>query len=95
MDESVVNFTECAVCMERMANLKFLPCLHTFCRHCVEKLCDRLMPCPFCRKEFNANGGELPTNVYVEELLRVSDLVENLEQNLSVAVTTESCLIDQ
>lgn len=100
MDKSVVDYTECAVCMERMTNPKFLPCLHTLCRHCIENLCDShqytLVPCPFCRKQFDAaNAGELPTNVYVEELVRVSEVVENLEQNLSTAEKRESCLIEQ
>ena len=100
MDESVVNYTECAVCMERMTNPKFLPCFHTFCRHCIDNLCDsyqhRLVPCPLCRKEFNAaNGGELSTNFYVEELVRVSEVVDNLEQNLCTAERRESCLFEQ
>jgi len=96
MSQSVVDYTECPICTERMTNPTFLPCFHTFCRYCVEELCDRLMPCPLCRKHFNAaNGGELPTNVYVEELVRVSEVVENLEQNLSFAERRESCLFEQ
>lgn len=88
MDELVVSLTECTLCTEPMSSPKFLPCFHCFCRKCIEKLCcvhedggGGAVPCPLCRATFGApKGGDcrrLPTNVYAEELVRVSGMVRD------------------
>jgi len=90
MDTSVENLAECPVCMEWLTYPKFLPCLHTFCCKCIEDLCsDRLqgrVPCPLCRSEFDAPGGgrcsKLPTNVYADELVRVSGILEQTHKDM-------------
>ena len=45
----------CAVCMEHFKEPKVLPCLHTYCKECLEKLVkkqryDHVITCPECRK---------------------------------------------
>ena len=76
------SLTECSICMERMSNPKFLPCHHTFCGECIEKLCrhrSAAVPCPLCRSTFQPPDGAsrlpLPTNLYVEELVRLNEIV--------------------
>ncbi|XP_025110146.1 tripartite motif-containing protein 2-like isoform X3 [Pomacea canaliculata] len=45
----------CALCLEVYRTPKLLPCSHTFCEECLEKLIDfypeRVFPCPSCRQE--------------------------------------------
>ena len=85
MDELIVSLTECTLCTESMNSPKFLPCFHCFCRKCIEKLCcvhedTGTVPCPLCRATFSRPVGgscrRLPTNVYAEELVRVSEVVK-------------------
>ena len=77
MNPVIGSMTECPVCMEKLANPKFLPCHHTFCCKCIQKLCsshNSKVPCPVCRSTFDtpSNGrcSKLPTNAYAEELVR-------------------------
>jgi len=89
-----------------MRSPKYLPCYHTFCGQCVQKLCishvnkngNTPVPCPLCRSPFAAlNGYEcssLPTNVYVEELMRLAQIADETELAVaryrkSYAVVTE------
>ncbi|XP_078699889.1 E3 ubiquitin-protein ligase TRIM45-like [Branchiostoma floridae x Branchiostoma belcheri] len=51
------DFLECTICLEPYKDPKILPCLHTFCKDCLEKFVakqgevkDRF-PCPTCRIE--------------------------------------------
>ncbi|XP_078699963.1 protein meiotic P26-like [Branchiostoma floridae x Branchiostoma belcheri] len=51
------DFLECTICLEPYKDPKILPCLHTFCKDCLEKSVakqgeakDRF-PCPTCRIE--------------------------------------------
>lgn len=41
----------CSVCLERYRCPKLLPCFHTFCQRCVEKVAGTRpsFPCPTCR----------------------------------------------
>ena len=46
-----VNVLTCCVCLERYRCPKLLPCFHTFCQRCVEKVAGTRpsFPCPTCR----------------------------------------------
>jgi len=74
------SWTDCSICMGKLTNPKFLPCHHTFCCQCLERLCDnhpgKLIPCPLCRCTFKDPGSgkcsTFSTNGYAEELLRVT-----------------------
>jgi len=81
----VGRLTECSICTELMTNPKFLPCHHTFCCGCIRLLCQSQsgttsVPCPMCRSPFKAPSGldaaTFPTNAYVEELVRVSGMMQ-------------------
>ena len=77
------NFHEelsCSVCMCNYTDPKQLPCLHSFCLHCLNEIQrtsgrrDKIA-CPECRQEFNVpdngNLAALPTNFRINSLLNV------------------------
>ena len=77
------NFHEelsCSVCMCNYTDPKQLPCLHSFCLHCLNGIQrtrgrrDKIA-CPECRQEFNVpdngNLAALPTNFRINSLLDV------------------------
>ncbi|XP_078619302.1 protein meiotic P26-like [Branchiostoma floridae x Branchiostoma japonicum] len=48
------DFLECTICLEPFKDPKILPCLHTFCKGCLEKFVGEgkdKFPCPTCRTE--------------------------------------------
>ena len=52
--ENLVKELECAVCLEEFKEPKVLPCLHSFCKICLEGLLARQgkawkLNCPSCR----------------------------------------------
>ena len=70
----------CSVCMCKYTVPKQLPCLHSFCLHClngIQRTSGRRdkIACPECRQEFNVpdngNLAALPTNFRINSLLDV------------------------
>ena len=89
MDAEVGDLILCPVCYQQLNNPKFVPCHHTICSVCIEKLCEvhpgRLFSCPLCRSRFNLpNSDRLPTNPFAEELVRVKQYVLELEINIGL-----------
>ncbi|KAK7088597.1 RING finger protein nhl-1-like [Littorina saxatilis] len=84
VEELREDFLMCNICFEEYREPKQLPCLHTFCRHClsmyiVGKVVEtgaEWFPCPFCRKCIQpTQGGEVktwadsfPTNFLLSQL---------------------------
>ena len=75
----------CSVCMCKYTDPKQLPCLHSFCLHClngIQRTSGRRdkIACPECRQEFNVpdNGylAALPTNFRINSLLDVLAIKE-------------------
>ena len=75
----------CSVCMSKYTNPKQLPCLHSFCLHClngIQRTSGRRdkIACPECRQEFNVpdngNLAALPTNFRINSLLDVLAIKE-------------------
>ena len=89
MDALVRKLTECPICMEKLANPKYLPCHHTFCCRCIETLCTDFngRSCPLCRSTFDAPEDgrctRLPTNVFAEQLVRVNRVVAETRVSLN------------
>lgn len=59
MQEQLRDITECCICTEVYKDPRILPCIHSFCKNCLEtagsksnKKPGEKMPCPLCRKEF-------------------------------------------
>ena len=70
----------CSVCMNTFTDPKQLPCLHSFCLHClkgIQRTSGRhdIITCPECRRESKVfeggNLNELPTNFRINSLLDV------------------------
>jgi len=74
--------------MDELNNPRFLPCHHTFCFLCIEDLRSshpgRMVPCPLCRSTFNTSADRLRKNDYVEELVKVSRDVKEMEERVIV-----------
>ena len=75
----------CSVCMCKYTDPKQLPCLHSFCLHClngIQRTSGRrdTIACPECRQEFNVpdngNLAALPTNFRINSLLDVLAIKE-------------------
>ena len=75
----------CSVCMCTFTDPKQLPCLHSFCLHClngIQRTSGVLgkITCPECRRQFeipgSGNPSELPTNFRINSLLDVLAIKE-------------------
>ena len=75
----------CPVCMNTFTDPKQLPCLHSFCLHClqgIQRTSGRrdVITCPECRRVSrvpgNGNLNELPTNFRINSLLDVLAIQE-------------------
>ena len=75
----------CSVCMCKYTDPKQLPCLHSFCLHClngIQRTSGRRdkIACPECRQEYNVpdngNLAALPTNFRINSLLDVLAIKE-------------------
>ena len=74
---------ECSICQEAFNDPRQLPCIHTFCFGCLEKLRasnqheDEVI-CPFCRRNWKlpsdgVNG--LPKNFFIEKVREVTNIL--------------------
>ncbi|XP_078656569.1 tripartite motif-containing protein 3-like [Branchiostoma floridae x Branchiostoma belcheri] len=68
------QFLTCAICMLNYRDPKILPCLHSFCRECLQDWATKQQPleCPTCREPVSLpdQGVDgLRTNFYVNNLL--------------------------
>ena len=75
----------CSVCMCAFTDPKQLPCLHSFCLHCLNGIqrtsgVHGKITCPECRRQFqipgSGNPSELPTNFRINSLLDVLAIKE-------------------
>ena len=75
----------CSVCMTTFTDPKQLPCLHSFCLHCLEGILRTsgrhdIITCPECRRESrvpsSGNLKDLPTNFRINSLLDVLAIKE-------------------
>ena len=75
----------CSVCMTTFTDPKQLPCLHSFCLHCLERILRTsgrhdILTCPECRRESRVPGSgnlkDLPTNFRINSLLDVLAIKE-------------------
>ena len=75
----------CSVCMTKFTDPKQLPCLHSFCLHCLQGIqrtsgIRENISCPECRENFRIPGdgdlNALPTNFRINSLLDVLAIKE-------------------
>ena len=96
---------ECPVCKERFSQPRVLPCQHTFCLHCLEKLKEHhntreSIPCPVCRATYHLSTaaiGDLPKNIFAGNLIDIVNQGDIRGQTMSVVGNTENrqlCTLD-
>ena len=75
----------CSVCMTKFTDPKQLPCLHSFCLHCLQRIQRtsgnrETISCPECRQNFripeDGDLNALPTNFRINSLLDVLAIKE-------------------
>ena len=81
--KKVAGHLNCAVCYEVYKKPKYLPCYHSYCEGCIEKVqrgCNII--CPECRETSVVPAGgvkELPNNFFINRLLDEVDLKRKVE----------------
>ncbi|XP_044174169.1 E3 ubiquitin-protein ligase TRIM71-like [Acropora millepora] len=83
--DNIYEHVCCPVCTNRFTNPKLLPCLHSFCLHCLQRIQatsgirDAIL-CPECRRNFTIPGNgdlnTLPTNFRLNSLLDALPVTE-------------------
>ena len=83
--DNIYEHVCCPVCMNRFTNPKLLPCLHTFCFHCLQRIqatsgIRDTISCPECRRNLTIPGNgdlnALPTNFRLNSLLDALPVTE-------------------
>ena len=78
---------KCGICLELFQDPRSLPCLHTFCRECIQRSLNEenhSLKCPVCRAEheLSVEGAELlPVNQYALQELPLKRLQQQREDN--------------
>ena len=76
------GFLRCTICFEIYQDPKILSCLHTFCRHCLEKHHEKettkqnAIHCPLCRQISHLPSekiSDLKGNFYIQNLIEFSE----------------------
>ncbi|XP_032869025.1 E3 ubiquitin-protein ligase TRIM56-like [Amblyraja radiata] len=80
-DQIQNDLLNCKICLSRFIQPKMLPCAHTYCQGCLEKMVrpDQKVQCPECREEFDVGGGvsKLKTNFHINSLMDIFKSKEN------------------
>ena len=90
MLEEVSDDLSCSICLDVLCEPKTLPCLHSFCKACLEDIVqagrNKELLCPNCRKPFVVPGNSIdsfPTNFQLISLIERLKLSDNNEQRVS------------
>ena len=87
------NNLTCPVCYQLFKNPKYLPCYHSYCEGCLEKMqVQSKIICPECRKEATVPAGgvkELATNFFINHL--VDDLILKRKVDGEQEVKCDEC----
>lgn len=77
------EFLSCKICLDPYQRPKALPCLHTFCEHCLKDYVRRhtgvrsgYFPCPICRKDIRIPDGGIEEFQDNFLLLSLSDTLD-------------------
>ncbi|XP_070558820.1 E3 ubiquitin-protein ligase TRIM56-like [Ptychodera flava] len=93
LEEIDDNFLSCIICSERYKNAKLLPCLHSFCEPCLDKLAEEggTITCPICRRSHQLPGtgvAGIGANLFINELV---EIVRKREETFAYARVCEGC----
>ena len=80
----------CSICSELFKEPKTLPCLHTFCKECIQASLDTTervtghKTCPLCRSPLPNNGiASIPTNFATNRLIEIFNSRRTCDNNLN------------
>ncbi|XP_070556893.1 E3 ubiquitin-protein ligase TRIM56-like [Ptychodera flava] len=100
LDEIGEDFLTCPICLEQYQNPKVLPCHHSFCRLCLEKLVSKTgtLNCPTCQKSVQllSDGVTgLDNNSFLNSMLevvnkRTGEVSDQSERNCEFCEETEA-----
>ena len=94
--KATVNLT-CPICYQLFKNPKYLPCHHSYCEQCLEKMqVQSKIICPECRKEAIVPAGgvkDLPNNFFVNRM--VDELVLKRKVEGEEEVQCDECDEDE
>lgn len=78
--KEVGSVFDCPICLEKLRDPKYLPCLHTFCELCIQSFIDSSIldcivnrreisfDCPVCRRVINAPSQNISAKEWAEQL---------------------------
>ena len=97
--EQFSELLSCPICHQRHGDPKVLPCLHTFCRRCLEDIIRRdrsgKLRCPTCKQDvplLDSGLDCLPSNFFIDNILEVVDYEHGeMERIWSNARMCSSC----
>ena len=94
--KATVNLT-CPICYQLFKNPKYLPCHHSYCEQCLEKMqVQSKIICPECRKEAIVPAGgvkDLPNNFFINRM--VDELVLKRKVEGEEEVRCDECDEDE
>ena len=94
--KATVNLT-CPICYQLFNNPKYLPCHHSYCEQCLEKMqLQSKIICPECRKEATIPAGgvkDLPNNFFINRM--VDELVLKRKVEGEEEVKCDECDEDE
>ena len=94
--KATVNLT-CPICYQLFNNPKYLPCHHSYCEQCLEKMrVENKIICPECRKEAAVPPGgvkDLPNNFFINRM--VDELVLKRKVEGEEEVKCDECEEDE
>ena len=104
-DAAISLMLECPICQEQFSEPRVLPCQHTFCRHCLEKIREHQsttesIPCPVCRATYHLSKSgidDLPKNIFAANLIDIVQQGKLHGQNMSGTINTvnrQLCTLD-
>ena len=84
--DAMEEHLKCGICLELFQDPRSLPCLHTFCRECIQRSLNEenhSLKCPVCRAkhELSEGAGLLPVNQYALQELPLKRLQQQQEDN--------------
>ena len=82
----IMDDLKCGVCLELFQDPRSLPCLHTFCRECIQRSLNdenHSLKCPVCRAKHELSEGAelLPVNQYALQEEPLKRLQQQREDN--------------
>ena len=100
-EDSVAEHVRCPLCFGHYEDPRMLPCLHSFCRHCLQKMIDvtdtkQTIECPTCQRAIDVpewDAGLLPQNLHLAFEVEVAGYMSKMADQTEVLCTfcTKGC----